>query len=248
MLIFSGLLFSLIFKLARQEKSELEDPEGSFEEESPQQLSLVALMAVLALGAFAVYNFLIPVITSSVAGVTVTSFFSVTTLPLGNQGEYIGAAIYTIVLIPNAEEQFFRGFIGNLSAEYLPVGLAEVAAGTIFMFFHIAVYSLLLPAMGFPVNLPYMVIIAAAGFTFVTVDIVTHDIATSIFAHMGNNALSFLVGGSIISALIPGLQVPQGLSIMAPVATPAVVFWVVAYRAWKSKRDVTDWRPGGWIR
>jgi membrane protease YdiL (CAAX protease family) len=232
-LILTGIVFTMAFKLHKQETA----GEDFVEEDAPE-LGLVAVFGLIALMAFVVYNWLIPVLQFAPGSVTVTTFFSTYQLPLTTQGDLMGAAVFTIFLIPNAEEQFFRGFWGNLAASYLPPGLSELVAGGIFMVFHTAVYSLFLP-----LNIDYILILTAAGFTFVAVDIYTQDIATSVLAHTGNNALSFLLGGSVITVLFPGVAIPQGLSILAPAMVPALLVGFMVYR---SRRQLPiDWNRVG---
>lgn len=193
-----GLVFGYFFGLEHSGGEELPEIEDE------QQFSLVGTFAVLALGIFAVLSFVVPQLKFSAQSVTLTTFTGQFTLPTQSTAQQVGSFVFSAITIPNAEEQFFRGFWGNLMLRIFPSGIAELMSGITFMIFHTAVYSLFFPATNFQL----IFILVGAGATFVAVDAYTGDITTSVLAHMGNNTLSFLVGGSIITAIFPNAHNP----------------------------------------
>ncbi len=222
-LILMGLVMGLYFGV------EAPTEEGDLPEvENEQKLALVGTLAIAGLGIFAVLGFIIPQIKFATGSINIVSFAVQTTLPTLTSSQQIGSFVFSCITIPNAEEQFFRGFWGNLMLRVFPPGIAEVMSGVIFMIFHTAVYSLLFPGLNF--NLIFILI--GAGATFVAIDAYSQDITTSVLAHMGNNALSFLVGGSIIAKVFPSAHLPwaPGLIIIAfPMS-------ILAYKAAKYGR------------
>ena len=225
-LIFTGIVMSTAAEkfLGREEISE-EDEEPA--EEGPAQLPFVAIGATGALAAFMFLFFVIPPLKFGTGSVSVTTFFSTTVLPLSTPTQLIGAFVFTALLIPVAEEQFFRAFWGNLLVKFLPPGVAEVAAGGIFMTFHAAVYSIFAP---FNPNLALL--LTVSGAVFVVVDLYTQDIFTSMISHIANNSLSFVVGGSVIGFLFPGATVPFPVQAIVPAIIPTL-FLANRLRLWK---------------
>jgi membrane protease YdiL (CAAX protease family) len=193
-----------------------EEVPESDEEPAEETAGTAPKIAVGALGALASFMFLswvVDPIQFSSGSVAVTTFFSTVQLPLLTTSDYVGAFVFTALLIPVAEEQFFRAFWGNLIVRFLPPGVAELVAGSVFMTFHFAVYSIFAP---FNPNLALL--LTLSGAVFVAVDLYTGDLFTSMLAHILNNSLSFLVSGSIIGFLLPGAVVPFGVSAVVPAA------------------------------
>ena len=195
-----GMVFGLYFGVEKPSEEGDQFPEV----EGQQQLSLVGVLAIVSLAAFAVFTFVFRDLTFLPGSVTATPFWGAVTLPTQSLSDQVGSFVFTCVTIPNAEEQFFRAFWGNLMLRIFPSGIAELMSGVVFMIFHTAVYSLLFPMPAWNI----MFILIGAGATFVAVDSYTQDLTTSVLGHMGNNALSFLVGGSIVTKIFPTAHLP----------------------------------------
>ena len=100
------------------------------------------------------------------------------------------------------------------------VTLVLLINGVIFALFHA-------PALNG--DLPSLLVILLDGTTMVAINSVTGRLSTSILAHMGNNTLSFLLKGSILSVaglppfVFPALQVVIPLIVPMALVTFALV-------------------------
>jgi hypothetical protein len=205
------------------------------EKEAPppeiEEAGSLSIFAVVALGAFAVFSWILPLVkfNSATQFISLQTFYgnfsfnlSQTTV-INGIPSWVPALLFVGVLIPNAEEQFFRGFWGNLSVARLPFlgGGAFVVSGAVFALFHA-------PALnGDPASLA---VILLDGTTMTAINSVTGRLSTSILAHMGNNTLSFLLRASLLSAIglppfvFPALEVvtEQAVGAEVHIHAPAV--------------------------
>jgi membrane protease YdiL (CAAX protease family) len=102
------------------------------------------------------------------------------------------------VMISVAEENFFRGFWGNLMLRNLPVVLAIPANSMLFTLYHIAVYGTSANAL---------IIVFGAGIILMYAAYRSGYVHTTILAHMLVNALAFGVALSITTILLTMLIV-----------------------------------------
>ena len=84
------------------------------------------------------------------------------------------------LLIAVSEEQFFRGFLGNLLITRTNAGIGIFMDGLIFMVYHFAVYGSSASSLG---------IVFGAGITLMFIDWKTGRVSPSILAHVINNLL-----------------------------------------------------------
>src|SRR5579859_3823006 len=116
-----GLVMGLYFGVEKA------TDEGDLPEvENEQKLALVGTLAIAGLGIFAVLGFILPQIQFATDSITVVSFTGAVTLPTQTVSDQIGSFVFSSITIPNAEEQFFRGFWGNLMLRVFPPGIAEI--------------------------------------------------------------------------------------------------------------------------
>lgn len=233
-----GLVMSLyVGKLGRTHDVEIEETD-----EDSAQGQLVGVFALGALGVFSFLTWVLKPIVFSAHAMTLVTFSTAYTFPLSTSSEYLGALVFTVLLVPVAEEQFFRGFWGTVTSTYLPPGIAEIANGGVFMVFHAAVYSLFAP-----LNTNLILLLTSGGAVFLLVDVLTRDITTSMLGHVGNNALSFLASGSVIAYLAPGLRVPPYFQAALPLAVPALVAGIIIIRQVNARERERHMRTVGMV-
>jgi membrane protease YdiL (CAAX protease family) len=180
----------------------------------------IGLGVVLALFLFILSNKFVPALgVASASTINVYTFFGTFTLSTASLGASFNAFLFVVVLIPTAEENFFRGFWANLSIAKAGKFAGILFQAIIFMLFHI-------PAYGWTILLG---IIFADGLIIGAIDEQTGRLSTGILAHSGNNFLAFLVvAGSSVGAplMVLGLPVVQ----LASVPLMLGVYGFVRYR------------------
>lgn len=197
-------------------------------------VTTVSTLTFAALGAFMVFSYLLNVFqfVKSTDTLNVATTFGIVSFPLSQTigtgafvtSGYLLGLIFTGIIIPNSEEQFFRGLWGNLSVKGLGPELGALGAGAAFMVFHIPVYGS---------NPYFLATVFMDGATIMAVDIASGRLVTGVLAHMANNLLSFLLQGSILSVLgAPALHIPA--QFVAPV--PGLIVPLVAFTMLARKR------------
>jgi membrane protease YdiL (CAAX protease family) len=182
-----------------------------------QQLNIVVAV-ILALILFILSNKFIPELAKGALGyqsVVVLTFFGNFELSTATLGAATNAFLFSVILIPTAEENFFRGFWANLAISKAGPFVGVLFQAVIFMLFHI-------PALGIGIS---TIIIFADGFIIGGLDEETGRISVGILAHVGNNFLAFVVvTGSVVvySPLFAG--VPVGQLITLPLLLGAWAF------------------------
>lgn len=188
-LMVMGLAGSVLFGFEGEEKA--------LNEKAALSIGLGFLIAVVG---FILFNAFIPAlsIVSPQSVVAVKTFFGTFDLSIAGIEAGASAFIFAVILIPTAEENFFRGFFANLFISRTGKFVGIILASTVFMILHI-------PAYGY--NFFTLGIIFMDGIVIAAVDVETGRISTGILAHVGNNALSWItVTGAIV--------LPTGLSIL----------------------------------
>ncbi len=161
----------------------------------------VGIAVVGALILFILSNKFIPALGSTTASVVnVYTFFGTFNLSTATLAQSTNAFLFAVVLIPTAEEFFFRGFWANLAlaggkgAGWVALGL--ILQAVIFVLFHI-------PAYGVGIVLG---VIFTDGLVIGGIDEATGLLDPGILAHVGNNLLAWvLVTGSVLGAGSSGL-------------------------------------------
>jgi hypothetical protein len=215
-LMTTGILFSFAFQFFKVD----------FRPETGVRLEKLGLFTMLILFIFIGTSILVPQISSAALGlITVQTFYASITFNLSQPNGLTAAAIFIIVLIPNSEEQFFRGAWGNFFLvlfRKFPY-FAPIPAGAVFAIFHFAVYGLNYQTLG---------ILFVDGATMVAINaFATGVIDSSIVAHMLNNALSFGVAAGILQSYIPG--VPPAAIIVLRFAVPLTLGGIMFIRAFR---------------
>lgn len=200
-----GILGSLIFH-TNVEDANLTD----------KKLMNIGLGVLVALVGFILINLFVPDLSVAPAStINVRTFFGTFNLSVATLTATLSAFVFSVILIPTAEESFFRGFWGNLAIQKAGLGGGLLAQAVIFMVFHIPAYGYAVTTLG---------IIFGDGLVIAAIDVYTGSISTGLLAHIGNNALSFLVvTGAVVlpplfnysSAIGPLIELPILLSVLA---------------------------------
>jgi len=176
-------------------------PGFGFAKSIPEKAQLnigIGVMVALVLAILA--NKFIPEIVAAGSVINVVTFFGTFSFDTTALGVASNAFLFSVILIPTAEESFFRGFWANLalagarSRPMVFVGL--VLQALVFVIFHI-------PAYGWTTALW---IIFAYGLIFGAVDEETGYISPGLLAHVGVNFLSWIVATGAV--VIPTLMIP----------------------------------------
>jgi len=179
----------------------------------------IGIGVLVALFGFSLFNAFIPQLSLvKTDTIQIKSFYGVFVFSIAGVVATAGAFLFTVIQIPTAEENFFRGFLANLFVERNGPFIGLLVQAAVFMVFHIPVYGYSWQNLG---------IIYAAGLTIGGIDVATGTISTGLLAHVGNNALSFLVITGSVLLPIPSVigGVSTGLLISLPIylATYAIV-------------------------
>lgn len=221
LLIITGMVFSMAFQVFKR------DPDVTGKEATG-----IISWAFVLLFAFVVTSVFVPQIQFVTASVvTYQAFFAKVTFSLSSPGAITGAFIFIAILIPNAEEQFFRGFWGNLFL-YLfrkHPELALIPAGAVFALFHLGNYGLNLYTLGI-LFLDGMLMVFVGAF-------ITGSITASIIAHSLNNGLNLVVGAGIVAGLLPHVLLP-----IAGFAVPLALLGFGMLRVYKRRGLIGMWR------
>ncbi len=229
------LIASLVLNRAFVKKEDQPEPDKD-------EFYKIGVLAVFGLITFFILNIFVPELkfgTGATSGsLTVNLFTGTTNLSLGSvwSSPFTSAFVFTVFLVPVAEENFFRVLIGNIALKYLPffvvipiIGAVPVVAvivvGNIFSAFHLAAYGL---------NYTNLAILWGAGSSLYALDLQAGNPLPSIVAHMGNNGISMVLQSTVLLALFPSLGslAPQSilpLLQLAPfliVAVRGVQIWI----------------------
>lgn len=177
------LVFGLIGWLFSEKATKHPMPGVALETSQKEQLN-ITIGVVLGLFLFVLSNKFVPALSvASASVVNVFTFFGTFSLSTATLGAATNAFMFTVILIPTAEENFFRGFWGNISISSCGKFVGIILQAVIFMLFHI-------PAYGWTILLG---IIFADGLIIGAIDEQTGRLSTGILAHVGNNFLSYIV-------------------------------------------------------
>lgn len=179
---------------------------------------------IVALTGFILFNAFIPELqTVSASVVGVKTFFGTFNLSITTLEEQLAAVLFAVILIPTAEENFFRGFLANLSISKAGPGVGLLLQAFFFMVFH-------MPAYGYAVVT--LAIIFMDGLIIGAVDLQTGRLSTGLLAHIANNALSYVVitGAIILPAplVLSGVPLTQFIT---PAVLGAVFLWNLRAKA-----------------
>lgn len=206
MLLILGLVGWLVF-LALEKTPPTEAVDTMTSPDKTAQLMVGVLVAVVL---FVLSNKFIPQIAAATSGIEVITFFGTFTLATASVADQVSNFLFSVVLIPVAEENFFRGFFANLltggQSTGWAAGLGVVLQALVFMLFHV-------PAYGWT---PDLVIILADGLVIGAVDVGTERLSPGIVAHVLNNFLAWAVVTGAITVGGHGLveTLPVSLCVM----------------------------------
>jgi len=238
-LILTGVVGAEVFKVRKEDLTRT----------TTDEVTMGTFFVLLALTLFMFFDYLVPRIIFSQSTVTYDAFWGQFSLPLNATVNvswipaWFPALVFIAVLIPNAEEQFFRGFWGNLAVARLggvagaiafPLGavlgtgasifialvIAASPAGVLFGLFHTPAYN---------GSLPIIVALSADGTIVIALNSIVGRLDISIGAHMLNNAMSFAVQQSSVLALIPNLP-PSPIHMILPLVMPGVLLGVAVLK------------------
>ena len=171
----------------------------------------IGLGFVLALAGFLLFNAFIPTLTvvSPQSVIAVKTFFGTFNLSIAGIEAGAAAFIFAVILIPTAEENFFRGFFANLFISRTGKFVGILLSAIVFVIFHIPAYGYDYFTLG---------IIFADGLVIAAVDVETGRISTGILAHVGNNALSYITvtGAVVLPSALTILGAPGGQVLSLP--------------------------------
>lgn len=200
------LIFGLVGWLFSMKISKHPMPGVALQTSEKEQLNIV-IGVVLGLFLFILSNKFVPVLSvASASVVNVYTFFGTFTMSTASLGAATSAFLFTVILIPTAEENFFRGFWANLTIASMGKFAGIVVQAIIFMLFHI-------PADGWTITLG---VIFADGLIIGAIAEQTGRLETGILAHVGNNFLAYVVvTGSVVVSfpLFAGVPLSQVLSL-----------------------------------
>lgn len=210
--VFAGLVSGLMLLVGTVFASRL-NVQKSEEIPDPAELGNIGIFAAGALGAFIIFTWVLNLIyyTPATQSITITTWFGLFSFDVSApwSGTYTPGFIFIGFIIPNAEEQFFRGLFGNGAVVFLGPLLGAAAGGAIFAAFHIAVYG-----MGSLI----LATILLDGATIIALNVATGRILTGLAAHIGNNVLSFFATGSVLGSVLGPFNFPVSAVV------PGIVF------------------------
>lgn len=173
---------------------------------------IISIGVPVALLGFLLSNRFVPIFFQlSVTSIAFKTFYGTFTLSIATATDISAAIFFSVILIPVAEENFFRGFFGNLFLVRADPVIANVAQASVFMLFHI-------PAYGY--NYQTLAVIFADGIVLMAIDEAAQSLSPGIIAHMLNNALAYgaVAGAVVLPGYLAVMGVPFGVLLSLPVS------------------------------
>jgi membrane protease YdiL (CAAX protease family) len=175
------------------------------------QMNIVFGFLVATIGLI-LSSLFVKVFVNSAGSLSIVTFISVVPLDVSNFNNFFGSLMFSAVLVPTSEENFFRGFWANLAIAKLGRFGGQLSQASIFAGFHFPAYSALIasglltptsfgvPGIS-PTELLFVVlsIIFVDGLVLGVVDEQAQSLSPSILAHGANNLLFFAVAAGVVA-------------------------------------------------
>jgi len=192
------------------------DVNTSIDHDDAMNITIAFLIGLIGL---LLSSLFVPQITNFSGALSVVSFLGVIPLATTGFNNFFGSIIFSAVLVPTSEENFFRGFWANVAIAKLGSFGGLVAQATIFMAFHIPAYGWVPATLG---------IIFMDGLILGAIDNQAQSITPSILAHSMNNLLYFLtLAGVVVLPFVPHavLGVPFIVTLRIPISLAIFSVW-----------------------